>query len=373
MSRKLTEDNGVLATKELTEKYQCSYSTIERFCKSHGFKSKRKPIYQTKAKYQYLTDHLEEFLMDWEDHVLTEDKLIEKYHAPMTAMHSQAALYGKRRKPIEEQIDIDGLIADYKDNTMSQCEIHEKYGISQTTKLNILRKNNAEISPVGTRNRKYYFNEYYLDEIDSEEKAYFLGFVYADGSHNIDRHELRINISKDDDDLLKMFYELFECDKEIKYIHNKQYNKDYAMFAVQSNHFSDQLLKLGVMANKSFKVTFPSFLSEDLIRHFIRGYFDGDGCIGLSQRGWKSTSVQLAGNQSFLSSIKEIIYKDTEKSMKLYKHTNSNIFSLQSGGVFNVYAILNYLYKDSNIYLQRKYQRYLDFITKYEEEYLNNE
>lgn len=60
----LKNDYGVLSTQELVNKYNCSYSTIERFCKSHGFKSKRDPTCQQKNKYEYLHAHLDEFLSD---------------------------------------------------------------------------------------------------------------------------------------------------------------------------------------------------------------------------------------------------------------------------------------------------------------------
>ena len=127
------------------------------------------------------------------------------------------------------------------------------------------------------------------------------------------------------------------------------------------------------MGDKSFKITFPKFLDNSLMRHFIRGYFDGDGCIGLSKRGWKSTSVSIVGNEEFLNGMKSIIQKELNINMNLYKEKNRRIHSLQKSGIFNVYAILNYLYKDATIYLQRKYDRYIDFITQYEKEYENNE
>lgn len=87
MGRKLTEDNledlkkdyGVLSNQELTEKYNCSYSTIERFCKSHGFKSRRANGRSSTKKYTYPYEHLEEFLQDWEDNVLPIEELEKKF------------------------------------------------------------------------------------------------------------------------------------------------------------------------------------------------------------------------------------------------------------------------------------------------------
>lgn len=367
----LKNDYGVLSTQELVNKYNCSYSTIERFCKSHGFKSKRDPTCQQKNKYEYLHAHLDEFLSDWEDHILTEEELIEKYQAPMTALYSQATLFGVYRKTLEKRIDTSSLIVDYRDNIISQQDICKKYGISNGTKTKILKNNNIDLDPVGIRSRKYYFNEYFLDTIDSEEKAYFLGFVYADGGHNTDRKTLNITIQERDQDLLTKFYEMFECQRELRRVYNKQYDRYYVNFCLQSTYLSNQLLNLGVPADKSYKITFPNFISDSLLKHFIRGYFDGDGCIGLSQRGWRSTQVRFTGNEHFLHDIQLVIKSKTNVDMILYHEKKSKICDLQKSGIFNVYQILQYLYKDAAIYLQRKYDRYINFANKYEKEVLN--
>ena len=367
----LKNDYGILPTTELVKKYNCSYSTIERFCKSHGFKSKRQPTYKTKNKYEYLHEHIDEFFIDWENNVLTEDELVQKYKAPMTALYSQAKLYGKNRKTLEEQIDVLSLIDDYQSKELSQQELCDKYGISNSTKSKILKNNNIDIEPAGIRRRKYFFDEHFLDVIDSEEKAYFLGFVYADGGHSTDRCTLNITLQQRDADLLLKFYSMFQCERDIRYIHNKQYDKYYVNFCLQSTYLSDKLLQLGVQANKSFKITFPNFLPQELHRHFIRGYFDGDGCIGFSNRGWKSTSVEMIGNEPFINAIKDIIYSETGKMMRMHKKTNSGVYEINSSGIFNVYSILNYLYKDATIYLQRKYDRYVNFMEQYKKERLD--
>jgi intein/homing endonuclease len=275
------------------------------------------------------------------------------------------------RKLTEEQEQ--NVIVDYQQRILTNNEIAQKYNISKSTIIQILKRNNIVPEGAIKRNRVYYFNEHYLDVINTEEKAYFLGFIYADGSHSEKKHSLIINLKKEDEILLKKFYTMFDCDKNIYYIHNKKYNKDYAQFSLISSYLSAQLLKLGVVSNKTFKLTFPSYIPNHLIRHFIRGYFDGDGSIILPKRGWKSTTVHIVGNKQFIHSVREIIKNETGKLMGIYSNKNSNVYEVKSSGIFNVYSILNYLYKDATIYLQRKYDRYIDFITKYKMECLNNE
>ena len=379
-SKKLTEDMldnlkndyGTLSTKELIEKYNCSYSTIERFCKSHGFKSQRANGRSSTKKYPYPYEHLDEFLIDWEDNILSIEELENKYSAPLTALYSIAKLYGKNRKTLYQRTDIDGLIDDYIIHELRQEDLCKKYNISNGTKQRYLSMSGVQLRTISESSRKYEFNYHYLDNIDTEEKAYFLGFVYADGSHSTDRCTLNITIQEGDQDLLLKFYSLFDCKRDIRHIYNKQYNRYYANFCLQSTYLSNQLLKLGVPADKSYKIAFPNFIPDELQRHFIRGYFDGDGCISFSNRGWKSTGVQFTGNEYFLQSIQTIIKNKINVDMNLRHEKKSKICDLYKAGKFNVYKVLNYLYKDSTIYLQRKYNRYIDFITQYEKECLDD-
>ena len=209
------------------------------------------------------------------------------------------------------------------------------------------------------------FNVHWLDNIDTEEKAYFLGFVYADGSHRPERHSLHITLQNEDEEILRKFYELLDYNKPmIKYL-NKQVQKYYSHFRVQSKYFSNRLTELGVFQNKAFKIKFPNWLNENLYSHFIRGYIDGDGCIFAPDNISKSM-VSICGNYDFLSSVSKIIFEQTGVQLRLYPNNHSDVYILQSGGRVRVEKILNWLYNDSHIFLKRKYNKYQK-IKKYNE------
>ena len=373
MVEELRQDFGTITTEELIQKYKCSYSTIERFCKSHGFKSKRSnPTKRQYYKYPYLNNHVQEFLQDWEDNELTMEQLVEKYQASAEALRSKAIVFGIHRKKAIDSIQIDELIYDYVNLQINFDQICEKYNISKRVLNTILKNNQIDKRIEPHKNRKYFFNEHYLDIIDNEEKAYFLGFVYADGYINIKRHTLRITVQKQDEHLLKQFYQMFSCNREIQYIYNKQYNKEYAYFELQSKVLSARLLELGVQDNKTFKIRFPDWLDKNLYSHFIRGYFDGDGCISISKRGWKGTTINICSNKDFLMQLQNVIQQETNIKLNLYPCYNSKAFVLVKQGKNNLYTFLNFLYKNANIYLQRKYELYQYFIEQYEQE-INNE
>ena len=123
------------------------------------------------------------------------------------------------------------------------------------------------------------FNHHYFDKIDSPEKSYWLGFLMADGTIS-DRAkkgalQLQIHLANKDIEHLKKFHLAIESDNAIHY---------EADGSIRSSHSSDYLcealINLGCTSRKTFTLEFPK-LPDELINHFIRGYFDGDGsaCI----------------------------------------------------------------------------------------------
>lgn len=349
-------DYGNLPVKKLEEKYNASYSTIQRVLKKHGIiKGKAEQI-----KYNYIREHEEEFIQDWEEGILTKQELAEKYQCPCTNLHSRAVELELHRKDKIDQINHQDLIDDWLKNDCTNDELCNKYNISNSTLHKILRLNN--ISMDYHRNRKYYFDEKYFDKIDNEHKAYWLGFIYADGCHNVKKKALSIALKEDDIDLLWQFYEDINCEKIVQRYYNFEYHKFYATIYIQHEHLSKTLLEKGVMNNKTFKITFPKddIVPYELKRHFIRGYFDGDGCTSIPQDKHKM-AWSIVGNYEFITSLKEYI----EENIPLYPiniFPKSNVYQIGKGGRFVVQKFLDWLYADSTVYLQRKYDRYLEIV-----------
>ena len=245
-------------------------------------------------------------------------------------------------------------------------QIMEKYNVSEHIIRTILKDNNISHK---RDNRKYYFNINYFDFIDDEHKAYWLGFIYADGSHNLKRYSLYITLQQGDIDILNKFYQDIECNKNIKLYKNKTNGRYYAQVLVQHKHLSKTLIKQGVLNNKSFKIVFPdnNIVPYDLKRHFIRGYFDGDGCVSISKNK-SSMSWSMVGNRNFINDMKKYIEDSIENyNMNIHKCTHSEVCSIGKNGRHVCATFLEWLYKDATIYLQRKYDKYLE-IKKYNEE-----
>lgn len=336
-------------------KYDCSYSTIQRGLKQAGYK-----LGQPKQiKYKYIRENEKEFINDWENGELEIYELEQKYHCPASNIYSRARELNIKRKTKTELLNTHDIINDYCNLHMPNKDIIKKYQISESTLEKILHNNHIEKYNHG---RKYYFNEEYFDVIDDEHKAYWLGFIYADGSHNTDKYSLTINLQPRDSYFLEKFLNDIECTRQLTYCYNGKYKKLYPRAYVQHPHLSSTLLEKGVDSNKSFKIKFPSddIVPYDLKRHFVRGYFDGDGCL-CNPKEFKNIAYSFIGNIEFLNGLQNFLVHNIEDYKEgVLRKTNPNgkIYQFGHGGRFITQKFLDWLYEGSTIYLERKHDIY---------------
>lgn len=225
-----------------------------------------------------------------------------------------------------------------------------------------------KINKLGLKKSKYNYNHKYFENIDTEEKAYWLGFIYADGyiSRNEEKYmnEFGIELQKSDYKHLKKFNKSINGNINVSFRSRENifegYNKTYetCFIRIYSKEFVNNLIKNGVVENKSLKVTFPKHINNSLIRHFIRGFFDGDGCICESKRKNNISTIKCdftCGSIEFVNSLREVLYKEGISSY-IIKEENKP-YRLVIGGLKNCDIFLHYIYDDSNIYLDRKYEK----------------
>ena len=100
------------------------------------------------------------------------------------------------------------------------------------------------------------------------------------------------------------------------------------------------------------------------MRDFLRGFFDGDGCISIRNSiPNKRIETNITGMKHMLESIINYLYKENilNKAPKIFLKKNSNAYMTYIYGYENNKKFLDYLYNDSKIYLDRKYQKYIEF------------
>lgn len=355
MLGQLKVDWGTLSKEDLESKYQIKYNTLKSLCCKYKFKSNRDHSKNPccPVKYTKIRDMEEDFIKDWIEGVLTEEELIEKYECPYTNIATRARVLNIVRNRLKDKIDIQELKKDYLSKMLVK-DIIVKYNISESTLLDLLP--NEIIKYPGEGSRRYELNEHYFDNIDTEIKAYYLGLFYADGTNSIDRGTIGITLQEKDKYIIERLFKELDYNRPIFDIYNKKYDRIYSMGQISSRYLSNKFLEYGCMANKSFKIRFPNWLDENLISHFIRGYFDGDGCLSFAKKQPFKSSVGFAGNYEFLCELQKILVEKCKINLTQL-HKKGNIYDLVVGGRYQLSRVLQYIYKNATIYLHRKYNK----------------
>ncbi len=220
---------------------------------------------------------------------------------------------------------------------------------------------------LGINNNKYSFNDTVFDKIDSEEKAYWAGFIAADGC--ILRRgkgfsdQLSITLHKKDIDHLKKFLKFLSSNHPIKRERN-QWGNNYARITICSNRLSKGLSRLNIVPRKTKTYKLPQ-LSGDLMRHFVRGYFDGDGCFSEYQGGKRFNIVGIKG--VILDLQKYFITEVGLNKTILGKNKHAlEARCLEYSGNKNVWKIARHFYSNATVYLERKFNIIKDLQNKYE-------
>ena len=256
----------------------------------------------------------------------------------------------------------DIIIKMYK-NGISSNKIAEELKIGPTTVLRVLKENNVQIRTLHEAKSTYYVNEHYFDEIDTPNKAYVLGMLYADGCNHAKRNMIKLALQEDDIDILEKIKKELEYTGPIAIRKTNKSNKNTAVIAIYSKIMSNALTKWGCTERKSLTLTFPDFLSPKLMSHFLRGYFDGDGGIRKKGRG---CTITLTSSCYFIEGLEKYIKRHLKKKYNYIIYTSKNgitqTFTISQKQ--HCHAFLRYLYRDAEIFLNRKYDIYFDKFLK---------
>ena len=252
----------------------------------------------------------------------------------------------------------------YTIDKMTTREIADCVNIGSTTVCNILKDNNIERRPITEFNKKYSLNEKYFDKIDTPNKAYILGLLYADGNVSKKGYVISLGLQEKDRHILETIRKELQYDKPLVFIDNSKRKgsvQNTYLLRIHNKYMVSSLNKIGMVPCKSHILKFPSWLDHDLISHFIRGYLDGDGSI---IKDPKNKHVNFIGSESMMDDLKEFIENELGIHCSIYYHPNKINKIIQIGGGIQVKKLLDYLYKDAEMYLHRKYEIYENLYVK---------
>lgn len=254
----------------------------------------------------------------------------------------------------------DKEVIDLYNKGISLTQIQRETGINRNSIAKVLKNHGIEV--VNKQNQTK-FNENIFDSIDTEEKAYWLGFIFADGNISSPNkkgkpiYTFEISLQLADTNHLYKFNKFMEHQKN-----NVKTDSFRCRWSVTNKHLWEILNSYGCTPRKSLTLEFPKleiFKDKSLIRHFIRGYFDGDGCISHNDQEQEIPCINVLGTNEMLSTIQNYILMD---SNPFYLNNPKNKTTLViSRSTAKAVMFMYALYYKSNISLDRKYQKFLQY------------
>lgn len=214
---------------------------------------------------------------------------------------------------------------------------------------------------------RYTFNNTIFNKIDTEEKAYWLGFLYADGNVSSKRNRITIQINAKDKELIYKFLNFLNSD------YKPSFPGDHIRLEINSKDIKLDLIKLGCVPCKSKILKFPNIsqLHIEYYNHFIRGYFDGDGCIWNGKRKTMflknnktriihNVKFNLTGTIDMIENIHNILISENiiNKTKLNYSKKINNCIQLEQSGRVKINNIYRYLYNKATIFLTRKKEKF---------------
>lgn len=210
------------------------------------------------------------------------------------------------------------------------------------------------------RRIKYSCNEKFFDVIDDEDKAYWLGFIMADGcikNHNIFSFALAIK----DKEIVKKLKKSLNATHPliIEEIRGAYASGNQSIrLTIHNKHLCDTLNQYGIIPNKTFKEKFNynNKIPDRYINAYIRGIFDGDGWFSIYPSG---KEFGICGTKDLCQGIADILYKKLDISVKVSAY--KSIYRLRITNTKDILKIFDYIYKDAKNYLTRKYEKLNNF------------
>ena len=202
----------------------------------------------------------------------------------------------------------------------------------------------------------YNYNRNFFSKIDTEEKAYWAGFIAADGNIRKDYGKTRVELNIQDIKHLEKLRK--SLDGNMPIAESIRPNNHSCYLDMNSKQIGRDLTALGITPNKSLTLNVNfDMIPYELIHHFIRGYFDGDGSISHTvQDGVIRWQVSFIGTEIFLNYLMDFFDRHHQLS------TCGRNFRFNFSRFVDVKHILNIMYENATIYLDRKFLKSQEFL-----------
>lgn len=252
----------------------------------------------------------------------------------------------------------------FEDTDMTIAEVAKVFNMSKDSLYSYLRRAGRYENRTGLK-----YNREYFDSIDTEDKAYWLGFIAADGNvrskeYGHDKDVLTIALQRSDKGHLNKFAECIGYSGDIKDIDDNRYPT--SRIALASQDIVRTLIAYGIVPAKSSILEYPTVIQgTELERHFIRGFLDGNGCI----RTYRDNKLNICvvGTEGIISGIASYFNRMFGIRPKYYANSGTTFLREYRKVYSDADKIAEHLYGDCSMYLDRKKQVYMDYCRSCEE------
>lgn len=295
---------------------------------------------------------------------LTKEKLIELYIEKRMSLTDIGKIAGCTRVNVHYKLKRFGIDA------RSQKE-------ARTIALDSDKIKTIRADKYGSENeiifQKIRYNENFFKEW-SVEMSYVLGLIYTDGNLHIRKAKSGyvtgiLSFGQKDKELVEKFLNLMNCDARIRFRERRVFNNttsgELFYITIGNNDLAKDLIKLGVAPNKSLDMKFPE-ISNEYLRHFVRGFFDGDGSVYIE--GQYIRVNLLSGSRGFIVNLNKKLQQSGLPLRSIYggyKHSK-NAYSIRYTNQRHILDFFNFIYKDvpKSMYYTKKHQIFIDYFSK---------
>lgn len=285
--------------------------------------------------------------------------VLQKYSIPT---RTKGGIY---KLPTEE------ILNKYLNDKRTLEDISKDYEVSLETIRKIIL-DNGKIIRTASESKNPYFIKDYFRTIDTEAKAYFLGFLITDGcvsepdiKNGHPNYRIRLEVQDKDSYILNILKEELKLTGPNLYQRNKIGKNSISItqsLSWYSTEMAMDLSKFGVVPRKT-STTFLPEIKESLMPHLIRGLIDGDGWITETHTANNKSHLVIGfcGSEKCVVQVRNyLVNRLNIYNVKIVK-SEENLWQISWAAKEDVKKIGNFLYRDANIYLTRKFNKYFNF------------
>lgn len=248
----------------------------------------------------------------------------------------------------------------FDEDTFTFTKLATRFGVSVSNISSHFRRQKFRETNPRVRRRLYTLDETYFDTL-TPNSAYFLGLLYADGCHTPSAYAINLTLAEPDKEILEKLNAELKTNRPLRHrvTTRKRRNSDiccYDLFElnINSKKISTRLLELGLVQAKSLVLVYPDWLPEDLHRHFIRGYTDGDGSLTPNQ-------LCITGTFAFCTKLAQIFEETLKVGTSLYRKPKAvSTYDVRVSRREDLKKVYKWLYSDASLCFARKHKVVLE-------------